>query len=205
MRVTRLTEGQIEEASGLLRRAFFDYPVWTWLASDERQRRDVMPWFMGMSLRYGMLAGEAHGAGDPLLGVAIWDPPGHLDSDFDPDGTKTGWNEMPQRMGAEFTARFDAMIETQRPVRARVSRGAPIWYLPWLGVEPAAQRTGAGSALLRTMFARTDASGVPCMLETENAANVPYYERHGFVVAESGTLPLGGPGFWTMRREAQAV
>jgi hypothetical protein len=43
------------------------------------------------------------------------------------------------------------------------------------------------------------------MLETENAANVPNYERHGFAVAESGTLPLGGPGFWTMRREVAVL
>jgi hypothetical protein len=42
---------------------------------------------------------------------------------------------------------------------------------------------------------------VPCMLETEKEANVPYYERHGFVVAESGTLPLDGPHFWTMWRD----
>ena len=60
-----------------------------------------------------------------------------------------------------------------------------------------------GRALLADMFARADASGVPCLLETEKEANVPYYEQHGFRVVASGVLPLDGPGFWTMRREAQ--
>lgn len=131
MRIARLDATQLAEAAALLTRAFFDYSVWAWLVPDSRQRREIMPSFMEMSLRYGLLAGEVYAAGDPLRGVAIWEPPGHLDGDvdLDPDGTKTGWNEIPERMGEQFMARFRAVIDTQRPVRARVSGGAPIWYL----------------------------------------------------------------------------
>jgi GNAT superfamily N-acetyltransferase len=204
MEITKLRASKLDEAAALLVRAFFDYPVWTWLEPDEAKRRTLMPWFMRASLSYGVISGETYVAGDPLLGVAMWEPPGKVDADLEDDperDRKTGWDEFPQRMGAEATARFDAMIETQRPVRERVSRGQPVWYLPWVGVEPSAQRNGVGRALLEDMFARTDASGMSCMLETEKQANVPYYELHGFVVAEAGTLPLGGPSFWTMRRD----
>jgi ribosomal protein S18 acetylase RimI-like enzyme len=203
MRVTKLHESQLDEAAGVLTRAFFDYPVWTWLAADEAQRWELMPWFMRVSLRYGLLTGETYVAGEPIVGVAMWEPPGGLDADLDEDAAgraKTGWDELPARMGEAAMARFNAMIATQRPVRERVSGGAPVWYLPWIGVDPAAQRSGVGTALLRDVFARADAQGIPCMLETEKEANVPYYERHGFVVAEFGTLSLAGPRFWTMLR-----
>jgi ribosomal protein S18 acetylase RimI-like enzyme len=208
MRVMKLDEAHLDDAADLLTRAFFDYSVWTWLAPAEAHRRELMPWFMRMLLRYGLLSGETYVAGDPIVGVAMWEPPERLDADLDDDAevdAKTGWNELPQRMGDAAMARFNAMIETQRPVRDRISAGSPVWYLPWLGVDPAAQRSGVGAALLRDMFARADADGVPCMLETEKEANVPYYEQHGFAVAASGTLPLDGPRFWTMRRAAPAV
>ena len=204
MRISKLDESQIDVAADVLVRAFFDYPVWTWLAPDEMHRRELMPWFMRLSLDWALGQGETYIAGDPIAGVAMWEPPGRLDADLDDDSTRetrSAWDELPQRAGADAMARFSAMIAAQRPIRERLSASAPVWYLPWLGVDPSAQRTGVGTALLRDMFGRADAAGVPCILETEKEANVPYYERHGFVVAESGELPLDGPRFWTMWRD----
>lgn len=204
MRITKLNESQIDAAADVLVRAFFDYPVWMWLAPDESHRRELMPWFMRLSLSWAIGQGETYVAGDPIAGVAMWEPPGRLDADLDEDEkrqTRNAWDELPQRAGAQAMSRFNAMISAQRPIRERLSAGGPVWYLPWLGIDPAVQRSGVGTALLRDMFARADASSVPCMLETEKEANVPYYERHGFVVAEAGELPLGGPRFWTMWRD----
>lgn len=204
MLIGKLEESQIDVAADVLVRAFFDYPVWTWLAPDETQRGELMPWFMRLSLHWALAQDETYLAGDPIAGVAMWEPAGRLDADLDDDATAhatSAWDELPQRAGADTMARFDAMILAQRPIREKLSAGKPVWYLPWLGVDPAAQRTGVGGALLRVMFARADADGVPCMLETEKEANVPYYERHGFAVAASGELPLGGPRFWTMWRD----
>jgi hypothetical protein len=50
------------------------------------------------------------------------------------------------------------------------------------------------------MFTRLDAAGLPCCTETSNELNVPYYQRHGFVVVGEGTYALDGPRFWVMRR-----
>jgi GNAT superfamily N-acetyltransferase len=202
--ISKLHESQIDTAAAVLVRAFFDSPVWTWLAPDEAKRSELMPWFMRTALRHGLWSGETYVIGDPMAGVAMWDPPGKLDADLDADAerdAKPSWDELPARMDPEALARFNAMNGTQGPVHERVSGGAPMWYLSLIGVEPAAQRAGAGTALLRDMFARTDGAGVPCMTETAKEANVPYYERHGFVVAHSGAVPLGGPRFWTMLRD----
>jgi GNAT superfamily N-acetyltransferase len=203
--IARLDASQIDDAAGVLARAFFDYPIWPWMAPDEAHRRELMPWFMRMSLRWGMLAAETYTAGPPIRGVAMWEMLPERDVDHGDGELDAMWESVPERMGAEGYARFQAMIDTQRPIRERECGGGPMWYLPWLGVEPAAQRSGAGAALLRQMFARTDAAGVRCMLETEKRANVPYYERHGFAVAASGRLPLDGPEFWTMVREPRST
>lgn len=66
------------------------------------------------------------------------------------------------------------------------------WYLPWLGVDPAAQNQGLGGELLRACLERVDAEGLPAYLETPNPRNVPFYRRHGFEVtgrAQAGRCP----------------
>ena len=137
---------------------------------------------------------------DPARGVAIWAPPGMADADIDPDGSKTDWDNVVATVGPVGMRRFEAMIGVQRPIRERyVAAGA--WYLAWLGVDPAAQRTGTGTALLQDMFARLDAQGVATYLETEKEANVAYYLKQGYKVVHEGVLPEGGPGYWCFLRQ----
>jgi hypothetical protein len=50
------------------------------------------------------------------------------------------------------------------------------------------------------MLAHLDAHALPCYLETENAANVAFYECFGFrLVAEDASLPAG-LRIWAMLR-----
>jgi len=48
---------------------------------------------------------------------------------------------------------------------------------------------------------RVDDASVVGYLETDKAANVSFYERHGFVVV--GEEPVMGVPNWYMRREAR--
>jgi ribosomal protein S18 acetylase RimI-like enzyme len=198
MRITKVTEPQRDEAAGILARAFFDCPVWTWVVPDETQRRTAIAWFMSAAVRSGMLGGETYGAGAPLRGVAIWDRPSD-GIDVDPGGTKSGFNEISSRMGEYAMARFDAMSASSA-VREQAMGGQPHWYLSLLAADPASQRTGAGASLLADMFTRLDVAGLQCCTETSNEMNVPYYQRHGFVVVGEGAYSLDGPRFWIMRR-----
>ena len=76
----------------------------------------------------------------------------------------------------------------------------PHWYLGFLGVQPALQGLGLGSALLQSTLVGVDEAGEPAYLEATNADNRRLYERHGFRVV--GELPLpGGPSLFPMWRE----
>jgi predicted N-acetyltransferase YhbS len=58
-----------------------------------------------------------------------------------------------------------------------------------------------GAALIRFGLERSDQTGIPALLETATARNVPYYERFGLRVVDQGDAPGGGPHVWFMRRE----
>jgi ribosomal protein S18 acetylase RimI-like enzyme len=58
--------------------------------------------------------------------------------------------------------------------------GEPHWYLPLIGVDPAAQGRGCGGALLSYALERCDREQAQAYLESSNPRNIPLYERHGF-------------------------
>ena len=78
----------------------------------------------------------------------------------------------------------------------------PHWYLGFLGVQPALQGLGLGSALLQATLVGVDAAGEPAYLEATSADNRRLYERHGFEVVRELPLP-GGPSLFAMWREPQ--
>ena len=56
----------------------------------------------------------------------------------------------------------------------------PHYYLEYLGVEPAYQGKGLGSALLKFLTEKADSEQMGCYLENANPRNNPLYHRFGF-------------------------
>jgi ribosomal protein S18 acetylase RimI-like enzyme len=85
------------------------------------------------------------------------------------------------------------------------SRPGQAWTLVALGVEPELRGEGRGSAILRRLLQELEAARAPCYLETVDARNLPFYERHGFRIAGTAE-PLGGVRTHAMvRRPAPAA
>ena len=76
----------------------------------------------------------------------------------------------------------------------------PHWYLPLIGVDPAVQNQGFGSALLVHALAEVDRERLPAYLESTNPANVSLYERHGFEVLGTIQVADAPPVFPMLRR-----
>ncbi|MBA3810105.1 MAG: GNAT family N-acetyltransferase [Caulobacteraceae bacterium] len=76
------------------------------------------------------------------------------------------------------------------------------WYLPMIGVDPARQGRGVGSALLKETLKEVDQARLPAFLESSNPRNMPLYERHGFEVL--GEIKVADfPTLWPMLRAAR--
>jgi len=181
------------EAGQVLARAFLDDPLWTWLVPDIETRRSRLPWLFERALADLRLA-TIEASGDPLLGVATWIPP----------ATEVAAPPLRTVVGALTRLRggFGRLVRYGREA-AKLEQevgAASSWRLGGIGVDPASQGHGLGSALVRRGLERADAAGVPVVLLTSKAANVGFYERHGFEVAVERPLPAAGPPAWAMVR-----
>lgn len=98
--------------------------------------------------------------------------------------------------GARYATQWD-WVEEHLPEE-------PCWFLEVIGVDPARQGLGLGTALIHHGLQVAREEGLPAFLETANPRNVAYNERFGLHVVEEGDAPGGGPHFWFMRLDLAA-
>lgn len=133
--------------------------------------------------------GTAYVSAD-LCGAALWLPPG-----VSPNGQalEEVFRETakPEHLD-DLLATFEEMDKCHPE--------EPHWHLAIIGVEPNAQGTGLGGALMRHALARCDEEGALAYLESSNPRNISLYERHGFEVM--GEIQVGsGPLVTPMLRQ----
>lgn len=202
----RLAERGDGTAMGaVLSAAFADSATFRWIFPDERRRPDLLRALFTGTIRHvhppgrGTLVAVVEGR---IVGVAAWVPP--------PRWQPPGWRGlllMPglvragdRRSLRVFADRGRAVDEALR----RVHAAGPHWYLAALGVAPAAQGSGAGSALVRAGLARADSDGVGSYLECEEHL-VDYYAAFGFGVRHECPMPAGAARQWGMWRAGTAT
>jgi ribosomal protein S18 acetylase RimI-like enzyme len=195
---TGLPPGHLGSAAEVLALAFQHDPLSCYVFPEEVRRGRVLRWMFHQHLRYGLHYGEVYTT-EAVDGVAIWLPPGQT--------TQTLWRLLrtgallaPLRFGWSACRRSMTFLGVITTWHRHFAPDAH-WYLFFLGVTPAQQGRGIGSALLQPVLARADAAALPCYLETGVARNLGFYEWHGFQVVADGALPRGGPHLWAMRRE----
>lgn len=182
------------DLAGVLARAFHDDPIWEWVFPDAAARARRLPPLFRRFLRHAERRRDTLRTTVGRQGVALWRPPGGW--------RDTRWNQvrLALAMAPLFRDALDRIAVLGATVESR-HPDEPHWYLATLGTDPSAQGRGIGSALLTDKLASCDAEGIPAYLETETAANVAFYARHGFVVREEVDVPRGGPHMWFMWRE----
>lgn len=181
--------GEVDAVARVLTRAFVDDPIihWVFDRASVRQRSSYrfFHWWTSDLIDQGVTWTSS--SGDALGGAAVWALPGQWKS------------------SAVHQLRLVPRVATgvMRPVR--VIRGItgiehdhpkePHLYLALLGVDPAQQGTGLGSALIAQGLQLADEERWPAYLESSNPANLDFYGRHGFAVFEEIVLPKGPPVF----------
>ena len=131
--------GDTGPAAALLSRAFADDPLMAWVIPDERVRRQRLPGLFAAQVGNAHLGGfyetDVMCAGGPILGCALWSPPGASPS-------------VLQQLVAVATvpvipmSRLVMALSTFQEINRAHPKEPPHWYLSLLGVDPPAQRTG---------------------------------------------------------------
>jgi ribosomal protein S18 acetylase RimI-like enzyme len=191
--VTVTAPAEAERAIATIVLSFSTDPAARWSYPDSHA---YLTYFPAIVRAFGGKA-FAHGTGyhvSGFAGVALWLPPG-----IKPDE---------EALAAVF--RGSVAVERQPEVFAvfeqmgRYHPHEPHWYLPLIGVDPAHQGKGHGSALLRHALRHCDRERVTAYLESTNPANIPLYERHGFRVLATIQVRSSPPIFPMLRAPRQS-
>ena len=176
--IARLDADRIAAAAATLGDAFFHDPLLQIVAPDEATRERSGPWFMGLTVQYGLRWGEVWG-NDDTSAAAVWVPP-----DRGAMGLgrmlRIGLARMPFRLGVGGTRRFMHVLSLTEPFHKTVT--GPHWYLVAVGVRSERQGQGLGSDLVEVGTSRADAARVPCYLETGTQSNIDFYTKRGFEI-----------------------
>jgi len=158
--------------------AFAADPVSRWCWPNAHQYLASMPAF---TLAFGGagIAREGAHCTDGYSGAALWLPPG-VHSDDEALG-----QIVEDSVAASIRGELYAVLEQMATYHPR----EPHWYLPLIGVDPAHQGKGYGSALMTYALQQCDRDHSTVYLEASSPRNVPLYRRHGFEVL--GTIQVG--------------
>lgn len=201
--VIRLPPVYAGQAAEVLGRAFHDDPMSRYLVPDDAKRARLLPIFFSIQVQYCLRYGEVY-TNPGLDGVACWLSPSNTVPTFGRlarVGVRSpGVRRVPCEFGLSGLRRY---LDAERYSGDIHRRAAPElhWYLWIIGVEPACQGKGIGGLLMQPVLARASAQGLPCYLETNNADNVPFYQKYGFRVVSDGEIPGRGLRVWAMLRK----
>jgi GNAT superfamily N-acetyltransferase len=199
LQVRALAVDERRAAAELLARAFLDYPAWTAIGPrrDGARLRMLRRFYRGAIARAAGWGGEVLCAvrdgrlsgASIVYGTGRWPPPIR-------SFPNEAWGvalagPAPSMRGL----RFSSLLEAAHPHQPHV-------FVHTLGVDPRAQRRGAGRALLDSTLAAADAEGHPVHLTTSDPANLPYYRRFGFEVTDLLELAARNVRLWSMLRPA---
>src|SRR5688572_15543981 len=134
--VAAISTAEVEQAVAVISLAFSSDPAARWTYPDSHT---YISYFPRVVRAFGGKAFE-HGSGHQVSGfrgVALWLPPG-VHADQEALGAIMQESLPPDRL-EEFSGVFERM-DSYHPAE-------PHWYLPMIGVDPAYQGRGYGSAL----------------------------------------------------------
>lgn len=177
-----------------LSRAFFEDRIWQWLAPDDAQRRESTLGFYSLFAEACWPHGAVYVAGSGA-GAALWLPPviAPVDEGAGPDFEQALVASAGSSDTASRMVQLLGLLDQHHPSES-------CWYLPFMGVDPANQRQGIGSALVAVVLARADGEGEPAYLEASSPENRRLYERLGFQTMGELTVS-DSPPIYPMWRE----
>ncbi len=176
----------------VLARAFDEDPIQRWVYPAARTRERYGEGFFRWSL-WRCADQAVSWTTDDLAGAALWMLPDRWRVTGRQAARLARLTSLGLRWRAPLVTWGLSAVERHHPHDRHL-------YLAVLGVDPARQGAGIGSALLAPGLGLCDDEGLGAYLETGKEQNLGFYARHGFRVIRTLRLPAG-PTVWLMRRD----
>ncbi|MHC3472338.1 GNAT family N-acetyltransferase [Streptomyces sp. 7R007] len=179
----------------LLDEAFQDDPVSNWVFPGTEHRRRAHPRLMAAFTDAVLAEGRVHVTEDGNA-CALWLPTPADAHEPDDDG--------PARLRAAVDPDNERVELIGRLTQDIHPAGRAHEYLWMIGVSPARQGEGLGTALISGVLDRCDREGLPAYLEASSARSRALYQRLGFADTGAPLRLPDGPLMWPMWREPRA-
>ena len=122
-----------------------------------------------------------------------------------PAGTTLGddvWDPLIDKLGVALDGEFERLATLAGMFEEVHPSDIDHWYLLAIGVRQSRQGAGLGGTLLEHTLRLADERSQPAYLEASSPRSRDLYERYGFEVTMTLTLP-DGPDIWPMWRDAR--
>ncbi|MEZ5003440.1 MAG: GNAT family N-acetyltransferase [Chitinophagales bacterium] len=167
------SDEELKQAAGVFARAFVDYPLYTYLFPDQKQREKLLPILFEISARYIAQYVYCIKNDGKVQAVLLIDAPGHKGPSIrDLLSLLVNFaRKLPFRKSIKMLSVFRS-IEKMKPQKA-------FYYIQTIAVDPNIQGKGLGQQVVN--FAKSLAGSNTIYLETNSGQNVAYYEKLDFV------------------------
>jgi ribosomal protein S18 acetylase RimI-like enzyme len=182
-----------DRALAALTAAFCSDPVIRWLFPDSRTYLHAFPRLAQLMGGDAFVAGTVAVAADHA-GVALW---------VSPDAHTADEALIALFESCVDPVRLDAVFDLLTQVGDH-HPAEPVWYLPFVGVDPTRRGQGFGGRLVRAGLERAAADGLPAYLVASSPQNRALYERLGFKVVGE-IRAADAPPLWPMLHSGGAV
>jgi GNAT superfamily N-acetyltransferase len=192
--IRKATAHDVPRLAQALALAFYDDPVFKWLAPNDSERIRRSARGFAFHLRKVYLPHQECYITNEGTGGALWVPPGKWRLGL------LAQLRLAPGMIAALGSRLPQTLRAVNKIEAKHPH-EPHYYLAFVGLEREHQGKGIGTALIRPILDRCDRDEIPAYLEASAPRNREYYLRHGFEITEEYRYPKDGPPSWRMWRE----
>jgi ribosomal protein S18 acetylase RimI-like enzyme len=193
------TARDVPRVADALADAFTSDPLYRWMLRGGLRLKQRLRMVFTVELeQYGLPNGGTVWTTSGYDGSLLALPPGAWEMPASITGKET------LRWLRAFGTRLPRAISVQKAMAQRHLR-EPHFYVRVIGVRPARQGLGIGSALMQPTLQRADSAGLPTYIEASTQRSAALYERLGFVHDGVLELPEGGPPLWPMTRPSGAT
>ena len=205
--IVELKPPDFDRPADLLTEAYYNNPAHVYICPHETTRAKLLKWALKANLKLNLAPPKAIGNSFALVeegkppgtrkieAMAFWHPP-QRESPGLTNKLKSSWFTRPWKFGKANYQRLAEVMTAFAQIEKKVLNGKQAWFLNNMAVAEELRGKGIGTKVLHQQLGLVvKPSGFPAILMTQREANVRFYQKLGFKVADESVIGKGEDAF----------